>query len=91
MNEHPIDQAIDADLRFSQQAMQRAAVRARETARQTGTSIVVCRNGVLEYLQPQQDACDVAQARQPWREAKPDACRAECAANLPNKIALRAQ
>ena len=55
MNKHAIDQALDADLRFSQQAMQRAAVRARETARQTGTSIVVCRNGVLEYLQPQQD------------------------------------
>lgn len=55
MNKHAIDQALDADLRFSQQAMQRAAVRARETARQTGTSIVVCRNGVVEYLQPQQD------------------------------------
>jgi hypothetical protein len=55
MNKHAIDQALDADLRHSQQAMQRAAVRARETARQTGTSIVVCRNGVVEYLQPQQD------------------------------------
>lgn len=55
MNTQAIEQAIDTDLRFSQKAMQRAALRARELAHQTGTSIVVFRNGVVEHLRPQQD------------------------------------
>jgi len=33
--------------------MQRAARRARELAAQTGTAIVVSRNGVIEYIHPQ--------------------------------------
>lgn len=50
MNKQPLDTARDADLRLSQQAMQRAALRARELAAQTGTAIVVSRHGVLELL-----------------------------------------
>lgn len=50
MNKQPLDTAHDADLRLSQQAMQRAAQRARELAAQTGTAIVVSRHGVLELL-----------------------------------------
>ena len=42
----------DADLRHSVAAIQRAALRARETARQTGTCLVVSRNGVVELLEP---------------------------------------
>lgn len=50
MNKQPLDTAHDADLRLSQQAMQRAALRAHELAAQTGTAIVVSRHGVLELL-----------------------------------------
>jgi hypothetical protein len=52
MNKQPIETARDADLRLSPQAMQRAARRARELAAQTGTAIVVSRDGVIEYIRP---------------------------------------
>jgi len=52
MNKQPIETARDADLRLSPQAMQRAARRARELAIQTGTAIVVSRNGVIEHIRP---------------------------------------
>ncbi|MDP3671507.1 MAG: hypothetical protein WA191_09045 [Telluria sp.] len=52
MNKNPIDQAHDRDLRLSQQAMERAAQRARDLAKSTGTAIVVSRNGVIEHLTP---------------------------------------
>ena len=52
MNPHPIEQALDHDLRFSQQALQRAARRAHELAQSTGTFIVVSRDGVIEHLSP---------------------------------------
>lgn len=47
--EHPEQ---DMDLQLSVAAMQRAALRAREIARQTGTCIVVSRNGLVELLDP---------------------------------------
>lgn len=52
MNEHPIEQAFDRDLRLSQVAMQRAAQRARDLANATGTTIVVSHDGVIEHLRP---------------------------------------
>lgn len=52
MNKNPIDQALDRDLRLSQQAMERAAQRAHDLAKLTGTAIVVSRNGVIEHLTP---------------------------------------
>ncbi|HAZ60434.1 MAG TPA: hypothetical protein DCY89_02525 [Gammaproteobacteria bacterium] len=52
MNERPIETARDADLRLSMAAMLRAAQRARELARQTGTALVISRDGVLEQIQP---------------------------------------
>jgi LDH2 family malate/lactate/ureidoglycolate dehydrogenase len=55
VNTQPIEQARDADLRMSQTAMQRAARRARELARETGTAIVVSRDGVIEHIMPQRD------------------------------------
>jgi hypothetical protein len=53
MNKLPIDQALDRDLRLSQQAMERAAQRAHALALSTGTAIVVSRNGVVEHLTPE--------------------------------------
>jgi len=52
MNNRPIDTARDPDLRHSYQALLRAAKRAREVAVQTGTLIVISRNGVVELLDP---------------------------------------
>lgn len=53
MNKKTIDMARDSDLRLSLQAMQRAARRARELATQTGTAIVVSRDGVIEHIRPE--------------------------------------
>ncbi len=50
MNTRPIETALDADLRQSLQAMQRAARRARELVEQTGTALVISRNGVVEQV-----------------------------------------
>lgn len=52
MNKLPIEQAHDRDLRLSQKAMERAAQRAHDVAKSTGTTIVVSRNGVIEHLTP---------------------------------------
>ncbi len=52
MNKRPIETARDADLRSSLAAMQRAAQRARDVARATGTAIVVSKDGVIEHLAP---------------------------------------
>jgi len=52
MNNRPLSQAQDADLRFSQAAMERAALRARELAARTGTDLVVSHNGVIEHISP---------------------------------------
>ena len=52
MNRKPIENARDADLRLSLAALRRAAQRAREVAQQTGTTVVISRDGVIEYLTP---------------------------------------
>lgn len=54
MNTRPIETACDPDLRLSVRAIERAALRAREIARQTATALVVSHNGVIELLQPDQ-------------------------------------
>jgi len=53
MNHKPIDQANTAVLRGSWQALLRASQRARALATQTGTALVVSRNGVIEHIRPQ--------------------------------------
>ena len=58
MNTKSIDQANTADLRGSWAALQRAARRARELAAQTGTELVVSRNGVIERIKPQPDTAN---------------------------------
>ena len=55
MNKQPIDQAQDRDLRLSEVAMQRAAQRAHELAKATGTTIVVSHHGIIEYMKPAPD------------------------------------
>lgn len=52
MNKQPIETARDADLRVSRPALVRAARRAYEIARQTGTAIIVSHDGVIERIQP---------------------------------------
>ena len=52
MNKQPLERAIDRDLRLSQVAMQRAAQRAQEVAKATGTAIVISHDGVIEHLTP---------------------------------------
>jgi len=53
MNKRPIEQASDPDLRFSHAALQRAAQRAQDLAKATGTMIVVSRNGIVQHLVPE--------------------------------------
>lgn len=52
MSKKPISLARDPDLRLSQVALERAARRARELAAQTGTDLIVRRNGVAERVPP---------------------------------------
>ena len=52
MNTRPLEEARDPELYGSLAALRRAAKRAREIAAQTGTSVVVSRNGVIEHLRP---------------------------------------
>lgn len=52
MNVKPIESARDSDLRATGTAMRRAAQRAREVARQSGTPLVVVRQGKVEYVAP---------------------------------------
>ena len=59
MNTKTIDQANTADLRGSWAALQRAVRRAHELAAQTGTDLVVSRNGVIERIKPQPDITSV--------------------------------
>lgn len=69
MNPKPIEQARDADLRLSFVALQRAARRAREIAEQTGTAIVISRDGILEYCQPKEEsALIIQQPSAPYNE-----------------------
>lgn len=53
MNSQPIENAHDADLRLSTVALQRAALRARELAKKTGTALVICQDNIIELRYPQ--------------------------------------
>lgn len=66
MNKKPIETARDADLRLSQNAMQRAANRARELAAQTGTAIVISKNGVIEQIKPISAAQTIQEPDSPY-------------------------
>ena len=64
MNTKAINQANNADLRGSWQALQRAARRARELAAQTGTELIVSRSGTIERIKPLPDTAG-QQVREP--------------------------
>jgi hypothetical protein len=53
MNKEPIENARDRDLRSSFAALKRAARRAHELAAQTGTLVIVSRDGVVEQISPE--------------------------------------
>jgi hypothetical protein len=65
MNTAPIETARDPDLRLSVFAMERAALRARELARQTATSLVVSRNGIIELRAADQLVSVTPSAQEP--------------------------
>jgi len=72
MNNRPIETARDPVLRLSRQALLRAAKRARVVALQTGTSIVISRNGVVELIDPATEAAPLTvQAEVPSYRTKP--------------------
>lgn len=72
MNARPIETARDPVLRLSHQALLRAAKRAREVALQTGTLLVISRNGVVELIDPATEAAPLTvQARVPPYLSKP--------------------
>jgi len=52
MSEQPVSHLPDADMQAAPAALLRAARRAREIARQTGTAVVVMRNGKLVEEHP---------------------------------------
>lgn len=50
--QRPIEQAASASLSGSWPALRRAAQRARRLAAQTGTAVVVVRDGAVQHLYP---------------------------------------
>lgn len=65
MNVRPIETAHDQDLRLSMQAMQRAARRAHEIARQTDTLLVVSLNGTVKFLSPEDVKSQITSVQEP--------------------------
>ena len=53
MNGKPISEANDPDLRNVDAALKRAALRAREIAKQSGTKLVVNRGGKTVLIDPE--------------------------------------
>jgi hypothetical protein len=65
INKQPIEQAHDADLRLSRAPMQRAALRARELAARTGTSLVVSEGGQVRRIKVEPALPTVMQVQEP--------------------------
>lgn len=71
MNQQPISLALDDDLRLSEDAMRRAAKRARIVARQTGTNLVYCYHGEVLRIPPEeQDEVEAAWAAEVQRRVE---------------------
>lgn len=62
MNTKDISEAQNPDLRASVAAMQRAAELARQTAIQTGTDLIVIRDGKLTRIPPDELRKEMAEA-----------------------------
>ena len=56
MSPRPLDSARNADLPASYEALKRAARRAREVARQTGTLLVIGEDGQVRLITPQSES-----------------------------------
>lgn len=54
MSNKPLAQSSDPDLRNSQTALLRAARKARELARQTGTQLIITYGGSVRHIAPGQ-------------------------------------
>ncbi len=52
MSPPDISRAKDPDVRSAMQALRRAAQLARQTAIQTGTNLIVVRNGQIQHIPP---------------------------------------
>ena len=52
MNKHGIETARSNDLRLSREALERAARRAADVARQTGTDLIIAEDGVVRRIPP---------------------------------------
>lgn len=71
MNRQPISLAHDDDLRLSEDAMRRAAKRARIVARQTGTNLVYCYHGEVLRISPEeQDEVEASWAAEVQRRVE---------------------
>jgi hypothetical protein len=71
MNQQPISLSSDPDLRLSEDAMRRAAKRARVIARQTGTQLVYCYHGEVLRISPdEQDEVEAAWATEILRRTE---------------------
>ncbi|HMM44539.1 MAG TPA: hypothetical protein PKE41_02765 [Candidatus Macondimonas sp.] len=64
MSPQPLDSARNADLPASFEALKRAAQRAREVARQTGTPLVIGENGEVRLIDPPPESA-AAQVNEP--------------------------
>lgn len=64
MSPRPLDSARNADIRASFEALQRAARRAREVARQTGTPLVIGEDGRVRLIDLPPDSAS-ARAHEP--------------------------
>ena len=71
MNPRSIENARDADLRLSGQALRRAAQRARELAMRTGAAIVVSHHGKIEHIFVTSGASDVREPAASHNDALP--------------------
>jgi len=53
MNNKPLSEAVDSDIRSSQKALERAAQRAREVAKKTGTHLIINQDGKTVHIDPE--------------------------------------
>lgn len=70
-NERPISEAKSSDLRGSWSALRRAAERAQQIAAQTGTAVVIQRDGRIVHIYPKTpNAVSAVQEDKPDYEIK---------------------
>ena len=68
MRQQARSQLADADMQAVPRALRRAADRAREIARQTGTPIIIVRDGILMEIDPDSDLLDQSETHDTVRD-----------------------